>query len=427
MKNMICRLTFLTSALLLSIINGYSCSTYKVTVGDKTMYGINYDTWFEHPRVWFETNGYGAVFSGANFQGGNDLTPQSGMNEYGLSFGTLATPTPSNAKIFRYKKPITTRSQYLKDILHSCRNVEEVKAYIEAYDHSTLSNDVFIYTDRTGKYLIAEPYELTIGNDNKYVLANFCPSTINDFRKIKQQRYVNGVAFLENKIDTSLSFCRALSDTMHVCRKRIGDGTLLTSVMDLSNGTVNLYFYHDYKNTVQLNLKEELAKGNHSYEVASLFPANKEYLKFLDFKTPLNNQVIDWFLRICFLLFTFSFFFFLISFFRNRKIEFSMFKLLLAFLSLSLAYYMFALQTEIGIFYFPSPYKNYTFSLIDVASYLPFLLIILIIPLFMINRRVLKLKTWKTFSRILFSVNNVAYLFLIVLFSYWGFYNISFQ
>ena len=424
MSNLKNKLTLLLAILMLSFLTGNSCSTYKVTVGDKTMYGMNYDTWFSQPRIWFETNGYGAVFTGSNYQGGNDLTPQSGMNEYGLSFGTLATPTPYKVKSFVNKKPIHSRSKYLKDILHSCKNVEEVQAFIEEYDHSTFSNDVFIYTDKSGKYLIVEPYELIPGNDNKYVLANFCPSTITDFGSIKQQRYVDGVAFLKDKIDTSLAFCTALSDTMHVCRKKIGDGTLLTSIWDLNNGIVHLYFYHDYKNMVQFNLKDELLKGNHSYEIASLFPANIEYQKLLDFQTPLNNNTIDWFLRFCLTLFVFSFFYFLISYIKNRKTELANYKLLLASLSLCLAYYMFALATVMAIFYFPSPYKSYKFGLIDIASYLPYLLILLIIPLLIINRKVFKVNTWKTTSKFLFTANNIAYLILISLFCYWGFYNI---
>lgn len=418
------KLTLLTAVLLLFFLTGYSCSTYKVTVGNKTIYGMNYDTWFSNPRIWFETNGYGAVFTGANFQGRNDLTPQSGMNEYGLSFGTLATPTPNKVKSFENKKTIQSRSKYLKDILHSCKSVEEVKTYIEEYDHSTLCNDVFIYTDKSGKYLIVEPYELILGNNDKYVLANFCPSTITDFSSIKQQRYVDGAAFLKSKIDTSLAFCTALSDTMHVCRKKIGDGTLLTSIWDLKNGNVHLYFYHDYKHMVKFNLKEELSKGNHSYEIASLFPVNIEHQKLISFQTPLNNNIIDWFLRICLIIFVFSFFYFIISYFKNKKTAFVNYKLILAALSLCLAYYMFALSTEMGIFYFPSPYKNYKFGLIDIASYLPFLLVLLIVPLLIINRKIFKLNAWKTFSRFLFTANSIAYIILIALFSYWGFYNI---
>ena len=424
MSNMKKKLTLLTVVFMLAFLTGYPCSTYKITVGDKTMHGMNYDTWFSQPRIWFETNGYGAVFSGANYQGGNDLTPQSGMNEYGLSFGTLATPTPEKAKSFENKKSIQSRSKYLKDILHSCKSVEEVKIFIEEYDHSTLSSDVFIYTDPSGKYLIVEPYELILGNDDKYVLANFCPSTIADFSSIKQKRYVDGAAFLKSKIDTSLAFCTALSDTMHVCRKKIGDGTLLTSIWNLRNRIIHLYFYHDYKHMVQFSLKEELQKGNHSYEIASLFPANMEYQKFIGFQTPLNNNTIDWFLRMCLTLFAFSFFYFLFSYFKYKKIDLGNYKLLVATLSLGLAYYMFALSKEMGVFYFPSPYKNYKFGLIDIASYLPFLLILLIVPLLIINRKVFKLNTWKTFSRFIFTANSIVYIILIVLFYYWGFYNI---
>ena len=402
----------------------FSCSTYKITVGNKTMYGINYDTWFTKPRIWFETKGYGAVFTGANYQSGNDLTPQSGMNEFGLSFGTLATATPEHGKAFLNKKQITNRTAYLKSILHSCRTVEEVKAYIEQYDHSTLCNDVFIYTDKSGHYLIVEPYTLTFGYEPNYVMANFCPSTITDFKTIKQERYINGVAFLKNKTATSLAFCTALSDTMHVCRDRIGDGTLLTSIMDLEKGIVHLYFYHNYKKQVQFNLKQELAKGDHSFEIVPLFAKNPEYQKLLDFKTPQNSRAINYIIWGCFCLFGFTFPYFLIGYFRNKKIKFAKYKLLLAVLGLFLAYYMIVLQLEIGIYYFPSPYKSYKFGLITIASYLPFLLLFLFIPLLILNRKVLRENNWNSFSKFLCTSNNFAFLTLLFLFSYWGLYNV---
>ena len=410
----------LITGLLLSCPFSYSCSTYKVTVDGMTRYGMNYDTWFVNPRIWFETKGYGAAFTGANFQGGNDLTPQSGMNEFGLSFGTLATPTPENGKLSPEKKQITSRSEYLKSILHSCKNVDEVKTFVEQYNHSWLSNDVFIYTEPSGKYLIVEPHELIVGNENKYVLANFCPSTITDFGAIKQQRYINGTEYLRDKIDTSLEFCKALSDTMHVCREKIGDGTLLTSIWDLNQGNVHLYFYHDYSRQVQFNIKDELAKGDHYYEVATLFPPNAEYAKLIDFKTPLNSKTLEWLLLVCLCLFTFSFPYFLIGYFRNKKVKYAGFKLLLALLSAFLAYYLFMLETVMAIYYFPSPYKGYRFGLIDIASYLPYAIALLFIPVLFINRKVMKENSWKYPSKILLTANSAAYFFLILMFTYWG-------
>jgi len=387
------------------------------------MLGVNFDTWTTHPKIWFETKGYGSVFTGANYDE-DGLRPQSGMNEYGLAFGTLATQTPPNRKEMLNKKQITSRINYLKDILHSCRTVEEVKAYIEQYDHSSLQNDVFIYTDKSGKYLIVEPYTITLGDDNKYVLANFCPSTINDFSTIKQQRYINGAAFLKNKIDTSLAFCTALSDTMHVCREKMGDGTLLTTIWNPSNGVFHLFFYHDYSHKVTLDLKNELAKGDHLLEITSLFPANPEYQKLLDFKTPANSKYIDKFILVCFFLFLFSFVYFAIDYFRNRKIKYSYVKLLLAALSTFMAYYMIILAREQGIFYFPAPYQSSQFGLIEIAAYLPFLVLLLIIPFVIINISVIKNNLWKTISKLLFTLNNFAYILLIVLFFYWGLYDV---
>jgi hypothetical protein len=211
---------------------------------------------------------------------------------------------------------------------------------------------------------------------------------------------------------------------MHVCRSKIGDGTLLTSIWDLNNGNVHLYFYHDYTQQVQFNINKELAKGDHFYEITSLFPPNEEYQKLIDFKTPMNSDTIEWLLLVCLCLFAFTFLYFLIEYFRNRKTKYAGYKLLLASISFCLVYYMVQLETEMAIYYFPAPYKGYRFGLLDIASYFPFAIALLIIPVLIINRGILKENTWKKTSKFLFTVNSVAYLILIVLFSYWGFYNV---
>jgi hypothetical protein len=402
-----------------------SCSTYKVTASGKTMVGSNYDTWFETPRIWFETNGYGTAFSGARLDGKFGFAPQTGMNEFGLAFVTLATATPENGTPASGKKQIAVRTNYLKDILHTCKTVDEVKAYVDQYDHSSLSHDVFLYVDKTGKYLVVEPYTVMLGNDPTYVLANFCPSTVADFSTIKQVRYINGTLFLKNKIDSSLAFCTSLSDTMHVCRKKHGDGTLLTSILDLNNGNTYLYFYHDYKHLVKLNLKEELAKGNHPVEITSLFAPNEEFKKLTDFKTPLNSPALDLFLRFCFGLFFISAFFFLFSYFKKRTTsKYAYIKLLLFPLNLIMLCYVFTLARIENIFYFPAPYTDGNFSLVSLSSYIPFLILLLIIPLAIINRKIIKLSAWSFFPKWLFTINNISYLTMIALFAYWGLYSV---
>ena len=260
------------------------------------MVGCNEDAWRTTSRVWFETakneGEYGAAFTGSRKVGVNQFAPQSGMNTVGLTFSRLVSFFPkSNQK--SDKKKITNEVSYLSEILRTCGTVDDVKRYIEQYDHSLFIDDVFMYIDSSGSYLVVEPYDLIEGDNPHYVLSNFCPSITDNQKARKLERYRNGEDFLMNhKLDASLSFCTAVSDTMHVCRNRVGDGTLLTSIWDTKEGLVNLYFYHSYDSTVQFSLAEELAKGDHILNVASLFPINAEFEKLASFKTPFNTPVL---------------------------------------------------------------------------------------------------------------------------------------
>ena len=414
-----------SSLLLFNFVQTFACSMYKVTSNGKTVIGCNHDTWFLTPRIWFENTGFGAGFTGARFDGNNGVAPQSGMNEFGLAFSRLAAATPTKETVGANKKPISNPTLFLKNVLHSFKTVEEVKNYVDQFDHSVFIQDVLIYVDQSGKYLIVEPYKTILGNDPKYVLANFCPSEITDFNSIKQERYINGTTFLKNNNGSDINFFTALSDTMHVCRKKIGDGTLLTSIWDTNSGEVNLYFYHNYKHRVKFNLKEELAKGDHFFEVPTLFPKNKEFERLSEFKTPLNSKEIDRFLMFSSCLFLFSACYFPVSYLRKKsESRYKNLKLLLFPLSLVMLYFMFVLATEMGFYYYPAPYKDYKFSSLTIVAYVPFLILLLIFPFALINKNILKEKSWSFFGRWLFTINNLVYIILIILFVYWGFYNV---
>lgn len=418
-------LTIITFAVSQEVI---ACSGYKITIGDKTLFASNEDAWRLSPHIWFENATsnvrYGAAFTGSRYDGENGYAPQSGMNEMGLAFERLASYYPKQEN-FANRKTIINPTKYLKDILHTCQTVEEVKEYISKYDHSYFIEDVFIYVDQSGKYLIVEPYTLTIGNEATYVVSNFCPTITSEQNANKLERYRKGVAFLKNGIDTSLAFCTALSDTMHVCRKKIGDGTLLTSIWDLKNGTVNLYFYHDYETTVQFQLKKELKKDNHIIAIETLFPINSEFEKLRNYKIPKNSNLIGVFIVACGGLFLFTSIFFLIQYFRRKeKKKYPYTPLLLLSLGLILFYYMYVLIASINVFYFPAPYKDPTNVFASLSSYIPFLLLLLIIPLCIINYRLFKENSWSIFAKGLFTLNNLVYIMLIGLFVYWGFYNI---
>ena len=108
---------------------------------------------------------------------------------------------------------------------------------------------------------------------------------------------------------------------------------------------------------------------------------------------------------------------------KNKKTDkFNSIKLLLIPFGLILFYYMYILNTTVNIFYFDSPYKSSYNSLINLTSYLPYLLLVIIIPLIRFNLKLIKEKLWNTLSLVTLSLNSLLYLILIGFFVYWRFY-----
>ena len=257
--NLLAKTFSLIILMLLSTSIANSCSMFKITMYGKTMVGNNEDAWRLNSKIWFETgkiNNYGAAYVGHD-----DLFPQGGMNEAGLAFDGFAV-YPRNLKSVIGKKKIDDPAEFMKMILQTCSTVEEVNEFVNRYDRSAFNQSMLLFVDKTGKYLVVEVDTTLLGNNEKYVLSNFCPSITQNPDDVKIARYQRGRKFLENKSDTSLRFCVAMMDTMHECRNKIGDGTTYTSIYDLNEGLINLFFYHDYAHSVQFNIKEELAKND---------------------------------------------------------------------------------------------------------------------------------------------------------------------
>ena len=410
--------------------NMKACSMYKITVDGKTMVGCNHDAWLTTPKIWFENakqcNGYGTVFTGSRQVSPNRTTPQSGMNTAGLVFSRLSSFYPKQNKRFKDRRKITNEADYLSEVLHRCATVKEVKKYIQQYDHSFFLNDVFIYIDNTGDYLIVEPYKLIEGNNPNYVLANFCPSITNNQQARKLERYRNGKDFLKrHKAHASIDFSTSLSDTMSVCRSRNGDGTLITSIFDTKEKVVSIYFYHNFDTLVQFNLTNELSKGDHMLNIAEIFPRNPEFERLIDFKTPSNTPVLRILLVLSAgLLACISFALFLSHIQKNKTTPFTLKSVIgIVLLNFILIAYILVLLTNNSIFYFDVPYQHYHSSLISTSSYTPFLLLGVFMPIVIHTRNRVKSNKTKLWVKTIFVLNHSIYFMLLLGFGYWGLFN----
>ena len=345
------------------------------------------------------------------------------MNTAGLVFSRLSSFYPKQNKRFKDRRKITNEADYLSEILHRCATVKEVKKYIQQYDHSFFLNDVFIYIDRSGDYLIVEPYKLIEGNNPNYVLANFCPSITNNQQARKLERYRNGKDFLKrHKARASIDFSTALSDTMSVCRSRNGDGTLITSIFDTKEKVVSIYFYHNFDTLVQFNLTNELSKGDHMLNIVEIFPRNPEFERLIDFKTPSNTPVLRILLVLSAgLLACISFALFLSHIQKNKTTPFTLKSVIgIVLLNFILIAYIVVLLTNNSIFYFDVPYQHYHSSLISASSYTPFLLLGVFMPILIHTRNRLKSNKTKPWVKTIFVLNHSIYFMLLLGFGYWG-------
>jgi hypothetical protein len=413
----------IVTAILLSK-SAFPCSMYKLTANGKTFVGNNEDSWRQDARIWFEPaagDKYGVFCVG--YAGKRHADGM--MNEHGLVFDAFSMPHKSN---FPEKDPSKNDFAYghLKVIMQECKSVDEVFSFLNALNLHVLNGSILfnggmlLFVDKTGKYLLVEAGAMTFGADDKFVLANFSLADTKDLSTVKTERYRKGVAFLSNKeLDTRLSFCSALSDTMSVSRAKVGDGTLYTTIYDLSEGLIHVYFFHDFSRSITFNLTDELAKGEHSLEMAGLFPCNGNYQRFIEYKTPQNSTFLFGFVVAVGVLFFFTFLYFSILLLKKAWSNFSLFKLGIAGLSVAFTVYAFVLLRNEGIFYFPSPYEDSRSILNTVTAYLPILLLILIIPLVYTTFKIVSRNVWKGFSLCLLVTNNMAYLILLCLFAYW--------
>lgn len=265
------KIIILFLVLLLNHFESYSCSMYKITMHGKTFVGNNEDFWNSNTRIWFEKgkiSEYGSMYVGYD-----NMYPQGGMNEEGLVFDGFAI----DPYIPRHKsnKPIF-QADMGKTIMQTCKNVDEVSNFLNNYDLSSLSQGMILYVDKSGDYLIVEADTVIKGNDDKYLLSNFCPSRTPDLDAVEIPFYQRGRKMLEAKADTSLTYLQSLSDTLHQRWPGNVAGTLYTTIYDLNEGTINLYFYHDYNFSVKFKLKDELNKRDTILVIPSMFPNNTD-------------------------------------------------------------------------------------------------------------------------------------------------------
>ena len=246
--------TIIATALILTVGLGtshplWACTIFKVTRLGVTLVGNNEDDNNADTKVWFlvpEQGKYGRVFFGYN-----DAIPQGGMNDRGLFFDWVAD-NPSDDWT-RDPRKLNFAGSVSEKMLEEAASVDEALQFYEIYNETAFLKSRTMLVDRTGASAIVSWHNgrlhIERGWDN-----------------ILAMGYAAGTA--EQRLgQTKILSVEAIASVLEAC---VQDGeypTQYSNLYDLQNGDVYVYLFHRKQPFVKLNLKTELCRGNHYYNI----------------------------------------------------------------------------------------------------------------------------------------------------------------
>ncbi len=259
--------------LLLISIPARPCSLFTATDGKEVLIFNNEDWWANEPtHMWFvppSDGKYGYVAWGF----GNHF-PQGGMNDQGLFWDGLATPT---LPIENCTGKIPYDSSTMGEVMQNSATVTQAIENLQAYDYTTvLETAQLMFADANGDSAIFEG-DITIFPEENYQYAlNFYWSDTSlggypDWRlDVIEKMVASGV-------EVTLPYFTELAEAVS---QGTDPGASLytryTTIGDLTRGHFYLFYDLDYENYVLFDLEKELAKGHHTIIMSTLFDPGDE-------------------------------------------------------------------------------------------------------------------------------------------------------
>lgn len=256
----------------------HACSMYKITQDGKTIVGNNEDWLSPNHQFWFEPAEENML--GVMYMGQLDDFAQGAINEAGLVFDGFFEPYLAiNNTEGKLDIPI---SEAIRKVMQTMTEVEEVKAYLETVNLSSLTGSMLVFVDQSGTYLIVEGDEIFTGEEPEKTFSNFYYSQIKSEEEVPLEYYQSGLAFLQSTTgEASLDYCGEAMKRFS--QARIAP-TQYSTIYDLNNLSIRVYLFQDYSQFVDIDLKEALRKGKHRTIIPELFPEEsagyQHYLKY---------------------------------------------------------------------------------------------------------------------------------------------------
>jgi hypothetical protein len=196
---------------------------------------------------------------------GNRLFPQGGVNDKGLCYDiNYLPPVP-----FKKRDGVSWRMWFNAfDILWNCNSIDEVEQWYLSHQlsFSTWEGGQFHFADSTGNAMV-----MNVGDDGDFVFTrkeegNYLASTnFNLDNKIGGypcQRFDIATKKLQEITEENQLTVNSLSDVLHSARMEYKDGvgTVYSNIFDLVNMKAYIYHLHNFSETVEFDLLDELSR-----------------------------------------------------------------------------------------------------------------------------------------------------------------------
>jgi hypothetical protein len=184
-------------------------------------------------------------------------------------------------EIKRSKEKPKFKGDIIDKFMSECATVTEVLDLFDNYNLEFMLKFQMFIVDKTGDSAIIEGDDIIRKTGSYQVVTNFHQSKVGDKRQACQWykggclRYQIAENMLKDGRAVSVEHFREILEATH--QNTLGVRSLYSNIYDLKNGLVYLYYLHNFDNEVIINLKEELKKGSHYYEIPSLFDKNLKY------------------------------------------------------------------------------------------------------------------------------------------------------
>jgi hypothetical protein len=227
----------------------YPCTIFVLTDTNRVLFCNNEDWHSTKTRIWFvpaQRTNYGCVYLGFD-----DGFPQGGMNTEGL-----ASDWVSGYEETWKPDPSLPTSAGSRQLLEKCATVEEAIAFYRGHRELGFYTSRILVADRTGASAI-------IGAENGNL-------------EVEKSNHSRGFGYGAEVLDTMLTSQSSKPTVaggvkiLRACLQKGKYATRYSNIFDLKSGDIFLFPFPSRDDQVKLNLKAELKKGTHYYDIPKI-------------------------------------------------------------------------------------------------------------------------------------------------------------